>query len=72
MGESLKSELVHAPCPQCGKITSFSFESLLENPAPICPYCGETMPVDLTSAKREAERHAHELDQSVDSLGSME
>ena len=72
MGESFKSELVHVPCPKCGKFTSFSFESLDENPAPVCPYCGETMPVDLSAAREQAARHAHEQDQSIDSLGSME
>ena len=72
MSESLETELIHITCPQCSEITSFSLGSLEKDKDPVCPYCGNTMRVDLDVAEEDALRKAHELDQSIDSLGSME
>jgi hypothetical protein len=72
MSESLNAELIHITCPKCSKITSFSLGSLIENNHPACLFCGEIMHIDLNAAEQDAQRKAHELDQSIDSLGSME
>lgn len=72
MDASLNSELVHVACPWCNRFASFSLESLLENHNPACPYCGQVINVDLEAARKDALRQAEELDQSVDSLGSIE
>lgn len=72
MGSSLGSELVHLRCANCGRFNSLGFHSLEENNHPICPNCGSVITVDLDSAKRDAAREAHELDETEDSLGSAD
>jgi DNA-directed RNA polymerase subunit RPC12/RpoP len=72
MEQSFGSELVHVRCGNCNRITSLSFQSLENNDRPVCPYCGAVIAVDLEAAARDASRKAHELDETVDSLGSAE
>jgi hypothetical protein len=72
MSESPESELIHLTCPTCKQITTLSLASLRDDSHPKCPYCGELIPVDLEAARRDGHREAMELDQSVDSLGSVE
>jgi len=72
MSDPLETELIHLKCGHCGKITTLSFASLNENDAPLCPHCGQPIHIDLEAARADASRKAHELDQSIDSLGSTE
>jgi hypothetical protein len=53
-------------------MTSFSMASLERDNRPKCPFCGEAIQVNLEAAAQDAHRQAEELDQSVDSLGSIE
>lgn len=71
MDEHLTAELIHLHCPACGQITSLSYGSLANRTGIACPRCGATVPVNIDSVKQEARRKAHELDESVDSLGSV-
>jgi DNA-directed RNA polymerase subunit RPC12/RpoP len=72
MEQPLGSELVHLRCSKCNRTTSLSLESLEKNDRPVCPYCGAVIAVDLEAAARDASRKAHELDETVDSLGSAD
>ena len=72
MSESSETELIHLTCPNCKQITSLSVAAVNEDPRPKCPYCGELIPVDPEAAREDGHRKALELDESVDSLGSVE
>ena len=72
MIDSLGSELIHVTCPTCHNIPSFSLESVKNNSQPLCPFCSSPIPIDLSSAEADAIREAHDLDDSVDSLGNVE
>ena len=72
MPETLDDELIHLTCARCGKITSLSYLSLKDVRAPLCPYCGEPLPIDQVHAHDDALRKAQELDAAPDALGSHE
>ncbi len=72
VGDSPETELIHLTCPSCGQITSLSLASVMAERKLPCPYCGEKIPVDAEAAREEGRREALELDQSPDSLGSVE
>ena len=72
MSDSLATELIHVTCGECGKISSFNLASLMQRNNPDCPYCGKSIEVDLQAAQQDGMRQALELDESVDSLGSVE
>ena len=72
MSDSLATELIHVTCRECNQITSFNLASLTRDNSPHCPYCGKPMQVDLKAAQQDGMRQALELDESVDSLGSVE
>jgi transposase-like protein len=72
MEESIQSEIVHVQCPHCNAFIDLSLSTLTKDNNPTCPNCGKTIHVDLNAAQKDASQQAHELDQSIDSLGSVE
>ena len=72
MNESLGDELIHVACESCGKMSSFSLQSIKNHPNPQCPYCGGPITIDLERANEDALREAEQLDHAEDGLGSLE